>query len=177
MFKIVKQGARGDSRLEADAKLTPADFADIARKLDKAPIRARKTGYVAARKATTSEMVETRWNGEKKSNTARPGDFIVANLSPQQQPLRDREGHLNIYVIAAEKFAGLYEPTTEKGDLGDIYRAKGLVSALVFPGGFDIVAPWGERQTGAAGYLLLNGDEVYGNHADTFAATYEVMGA
>jgi hypothetical protein len=175
MFRL-ERTVHGD-RIVADAKLTPADFADIARKLGEAPMRARKIGYVAARKAAKSEAVETRWNGEEKTNTARPGDFIVANLLPQQQPLRDSEGHLNIYVIAAEKFASLYEPTTEKGDLGDIYRAKGVVSALVFPGGFDIVAPWGEGQTGAAGYLLLNGDEVYGNNAETFAATYEVLGA
>ena len=47
------------------------------------------------------------------------------------------------------------------------------MSALSLPGGFDIVAPWGERQTGASGYLLLNGDEVYGISRDAFEATYE----
>jgi len=36
-------------------------------------------------------------------------------------------------------------------------------------------APWGERQRARAGYLLLNGTEVYGSNATTFAATYQVI--
>ena len=56
-----------------------------------------------------------------------------------------------------------------------MYRAKGVVSAIALPGGFDIVAPWGERETAPAGYLLLNGTEVYGCNQETFVATYEVV--
>ena len=82
---------------------------------------------------------------------------------------------MNVYVIAAERFAGLYEPTSENSEHGLIYRAKGVVSVLSLPGGFDIVAPWGERQRGASGYLLLNGDEVYGSSREAFDATYEVL--
>jgi len=52
-----------------------------------------------------------------------------------------------------------------------------VVSALSLPGGFDILAPWGERQTGASGYLLLNGDEVYAASRAAFDATYEVIKA
>ena len=40
----------------------------------------------------------------------------------------------------------------------------------------EAVAPWGERQTAPDGYLILSGRQVYGNHAETFAATYEVVG-
>jgi hypothetical protein len=43
------------------------------------------------------------------------------------------------------------------------------------PAGFDIMAPWGERQVGEQGYLILNGGEVYGNNTDTFEATYELV--
>ena len=46
---------------------------------------------------------------------------------------------------------------------------------MPLPGGFDILAPWGERQTGAAGYLLLNGTEVSGSSWDAFAETYEIL--
>jgi hypothetical protein len=172
MFRIDRT-ARGD-RLEADAALTPADFADIAEKLGRTPVRTRKVGYVAARQASSREVVETRWNGKETTNTARPGDWIVTNLSPQRRPLVDGEGHRNVYVIVAERFASLYEPTAEKSPHGAVYRAKGVVSALPLPGGFDIVAPWGERQTGAAGYLLLNGDEVYGSSREAFDATYTI---
>ena len=174
MFKIDRT-ARGD-RLEADAVLTPADFQSIAKQLGQPPLRARKIGYVAARRAEKCEVVETRSNGKETTNTARVGDFIVTNLSPQRQPLRDGDGHFNVYVIAAEKFASLYDPTDEDNEHGAIYRAKGVVSALPLPGGFDIMPPWGERQTGAAGYLLFNGDQVTGSSWDAFAKTYEDLG-
>jgi hypothetical protein len=80
-------------------------------------------------------------------------------------------------VIAAERFAGLYESTSETSEHGAIYRAKGVVFALPLPGGLDILAPWGERQRADDGYLLLNGDEVYASSRDAFDATYEAVGS
>ena len=178
MFEIVQAeeggGGDGDARLVADAVLTPADFRRIAEKSG-GSVRARKIGFVAARRATQTKVVETRWNGLETTNTARAGDWIATNLTPDEKPLLDREGHLNVYVIAAEGFGSLYEPTGGTGEHGAICRAKRTVEAIRFPGGFDIVAPWGERQTAPAGYLIFNGDEVYGNHAETFAATYEIV--
>jgi hypothetical protein len=47
------------------------------------------------------------------------------------------------------------------------------VDAIRLPGGFDIAAPWGERQRVPSGYLILNGSEVYGSNAEAFRATYE----
>jgi hypothetical protein len=177
MFKIVRVGKGGaDVRLEADAALTTADFARIAEEIGTPPIRACKTGFVAARKATRRQEVETRWNGTETTNTARRGDWIVTNLAPDKKPLRDSEGHLNVYVIPAPRFALLFEPAGGRGKLGAVYRAMRVVEAILFPGGFDIVAPWGRRQTAASGYLICNGDQVYGNHSETFEATYEEVG-
>jgi hypothetical protein len=165
----------GEARLESDERLQPCHFRAIAAQLGQTPFRARKTGYVAARQATRGETVETHWNGRETVNTAQPGDWIVTNLSPQQEPLRDRDGSLNIYVIAAEAFPDFYEPTDGHSEHGAIYRPKGVVAALHLPGGFDIVAPWGEQQQASAGYLLLRGEEVYGNNAETFTETYETL--
>lgn len=160
-------------RLVSDAKLTPADFDKIAEQLGVTSIRARKTGFVAAEKARGGEVVETRWNGKETSNTARKGDWIVTSISARGETLRDREGHENRYVILADRFAELYEPAAkEGGGRSDLYLAKGTVTTIRLDGGFDIVAPWGERQVAPAGYLILNGDEVYGNNAETFRATY-----
>jgi hypothetical protein len=174
MFKI-ERAARGD-RLEADAVLTPADFQRIAEELGRPPLRARKIGFVAARRAERSEVVETHWNGKKTSNTARMGDFIVTNLSPDSEPLRDADGHLNVYVISADRFPSLYEPAAGRTEHGAVYRARGLVSAIPLPGGLDIAAPWGERQTASAGYLLCNGEDVYGVGQRAFEGTYEALG-
>lgn len=174
MFRIVHTGlGRDDVRVEADTVLTPDEFQRIARDLIRPVVRARKVGYVAARPAGDGETVETHWNGKETTNTARAGDWVVTNLSPLREPLRDRAGNVDIYVIAADRFAGLYEPTDERTELGALYRARGFVDAISLPGGFDIAAPWGERQQAPSGYLILNGGEVYGNNAETFAATYE----
>lgn len=173
MLKIDRT-ARGD-RLEADAVLGPSDFQSIGNRLGRSPSRARKVGYVAARRAEKSETVETRWNGRETVNTARPGDWIVTNLSPQLEPLQDDEARMDVYAIAADRFASLYEPIEGESKLGKVYRAMGVVAALLFPGGLDIAAPWGERQTMAAGYLLLAGEEVYGANREAFEATYEFI--
>jgi hypothetical protein len=176
MFKFVPDAHADGARLEADTVLTPEQFEEIAKELGTPPIRARKIGFVAARKAAKSEVVETRSNGRETTNTARAGDFIVTNLSPRREALRDRDGHLNVYVIEAARFPELYEPAGGESAQGPIYRAKGVVSAIPLPGGFDIMAPWGERQTAASGYLLCNGQEVYGVSSGAFEKTYEVVG-
>ena len=101
MAGIVSKG--GDARLEADDKL----HRPISRRLPRSrrkPLRARKIGYVAARKADKRETVETRWNGKETTNTAKPGDYIATNLTPKRQPLRDAAGELNTYVISAAAF-------------------------------------------------------------------------
>jgi hypothetical protein len=179
MFKIVRTGrGRGKARLEADAVLMPAEFQRIAEEAGRRRcLRARKTGFIAARRAAKRQVVETHWNGRETTNTARAGDWIVTNLTPERKPLRDRDGRLNTYVIAAEGFDSLYEPAGGEGEFGAIYRARHPVEAIKFPGGFDIVASWGERQTATSGYLIFNGKDVYGNHAETFAATYDVVPA
>ncbi len=166
--------AGAKQRLKSTRALTPADFQAIAAKLGQVPVVARKFGFVAALKASRARTVETRWNGKETTNKARAGDWIVTNLSAKREVLRDRDGHANTYVVAAGRFKDLYQPARTKplAKLGAVFRAKGVVSALWLPGGFDVVAPWGERQTGAAGYLILNGDDVYGNNAETFDATY-----
>lgn len=171
--KIVRT-EKGD-RLEADDVLSPAEFERLAADLGRAPLRARKTGFVAARKAAAPEAVETRWNGKETSNTAQPGDWIVTNLSPDRVPLRDADGHKNVYVIAGDRFPALYEPTGEETAHGPVHRAKGVVTALPFFGGFDIAAPWGKRQTTASGYLICNGAEVYGSSREAFEGTYAVV--
>lgn len=174
MYQLVT--APQGTRLVADTRLTADAFARIARSLATPVLTARKIGRVAARRLDRPQRVETRWNGRETEFDARPGDFLVANLAPDGSPLRDRDGNANVYVIAAETFPTLYGPAIGANEFGAIHPAIGQVRALALPGGFAIVTPWGELQEGASGYLLLSGDEVYGNHRDTFEATYEIVG-
>ncbi|MEL6979323.1 MAG: hypothetical protein AAGM38_11690 [Pseudomonadota bacterium] len=162
-----------DEILDADA------FWALAKRRGETPKRARKAAKIAARRAAKTEPVVSHWNGEETRNVARPGDYIATSLDAEGRPLRDDAGALNRYVIAAETFERSYTSAaigalSETQD-GAIYAKTETVLALPLPEGFDIQAPWGERQRAEKGYLLLSGAEVYGNQADTFEATYEVL--
>ena len=178
MYKLERQGfwLWRTVRLVADAKLTPADFDAIAKALNTKPMTARKLAPVAARRAENEQLVVTSFNGEETRNTAAPGDFVVTLLNTRGVAVKDRDGNVNRYVIKPEKFDQLYEKTDRHSEHGDVFKPKNAapVDVLAFRGGFDIVAPWGERQSGTSGYLLRNGDDVYGNQQSTFDDTYVI---
>lgn len=176
-FTIEHTGSARHPRLVAPARLTPSDFDAIAVALGASPMRARKVAPVAARRVESEQVVLTHWKGEETHNTARPGDWIVTSLNRQFLPLRDGANQVNRYVLKPEKFAEIYERAAgENVEHGAHFRPTGVVDALPFPGGFDIEAPWGERQTGTAGYLMRSGTDVYFNEKVTFEETYEVIG-
>ena len=172
MFTINKTSTSG-AQISADAVLTPDDFRAIAKQAGSQSFVARKSGLIAARTATATERVDTHWNGKESTNTAKPGDRVVTSLDKTGKPLIDADGHKNIYVILADKFVALYELANVASPLGSTYRARGTVEAIHFAGGFEIIAPWGETQRAPSGYLILNGQDVYGNNAETFEASYE----
>lgn len=177
MSVIENEGQPGLApRLRALGVLTPGEFHELAERMATQPAKARKTGFISARQAHAIEAIETRWNGKETANTAKPGDWIATNLARDGQMLRDKAGHANVYVIEAKTFDTLYEPAPpQPGSPPAMYRAKGVVEALYFSGGFDIMAPWGQQQVADAGYLILNGQDVYGNNKETFEATYELL--
>ena len=176
MFEIESTGFfRRKSRLVAPAMLDQCDFYDIAHRLGVTPFKARKIGFVAARKAERFETIHTQWDGDETTNSAQPDDWIVTNLSPAHKVLRDKSGHENTYVIKAETFPLLYESINGANEYGQFFKAKNLVDAVYLSGGFDILGPWGQKQVAGAGYLLSSGPDVYGNNSSTFDATYEVV--
>jgi hypothetical protein len=174
VFTLVHPQPGVSPRLVAPERLSDQDFSDLAGMLG--AVTARKTGLVAARQASAEERIHTRWNGKESENTAAPGDWVVTNLAPDQSVLRDAEGHPNQYVIRADRFAALYTRTRKKNEFGTVCSAKDTVRAIHLPGGFEIMAPWGERQIADRGWLLCNSSgDIYGNNAETFEATYEVV--
>ena len=149
MFTISNRGwVRYRPHLYSSSKLEKADFQSIARTIGQRPFAARKVAMVAARQASAVEPVETRWNGKESSDVAQPGDWIVTSLTRERRVMRDKAGSVNTYVIRSERFPELYARATGTTESGDIYSAiGGEVQGLTLRGGFDIQAPWGERQT------------------------------
>lgn len=176
MFKITTgRDASKATRLVSSDQLTASDFLSVAAKLGVAPRRARKVGYVAAYQADLETRVETRWNGKETTAVAKPGDYVVTNLTANREVLRDAEGEVNTYVIKAAKFPNLYDRVEGRNEHGDVYSARGVVDVVFLSGGFDILAPWGEKQRAPSGYIVKNGDDIYGNNKETFEATYEIV--
>ena len=79
-------------------------------------------------------------------------------------------------MIRADKFDELYQRYEGANEFGEVYRAVSQVECLYLDGGFEIMAPWGEMQRADQGYILCNGTGIYGNHKETFEATYELIG-
>lgn len=177
MYRIEHKGALRLPRVISEDGINAAEFSQLARALQTQPRHARKLGRVAARRADGPETIETRWNGKETENRAAPGDWIVTALAPDDHALRDGEGHLNAYVISGDRFTQLYEraPAAAETPHGALFQRRGTVEALRIVGGFEIRAPWGEMQFAPDGWLLLSGGEVYGNHHETFARTYELL--
>ena len=169
-----RSAQRPGAKLTATAILTEADFEAIAGELGTSPATATKVGYVSARVAETATPVETRWNGKETDNVAKPGDWIVTNLTLEKEILRDDDGNANTYVIEASRFDDLYQIDEGETEHGQVYRAIAEIESLAFPAGLDIVAPWGAQQTAASGYLVRNGSDIYAIAEEAFRETYRI---
>lgn len=175
MYKIERVGAsQEDIRVASARALTGEDFTRLARDLGMTPAAAHKSGFVSVRAAGKRQRLDVHWNGKETEIDVEPGDLIVTSMDENREVMRDANGKPNTYAVKPDKFASLYERTTGATDFGDIYRPLGVVEALYLSGGFEIMAPWGELQRAEAGYIVKNGDEVYGNNKETFEQTYRI---
>lgn len=140
---------------------------EIATALLAAPLF-KKQGQVSARPAVTGEEIVTVLaDGTLETrNTAKEGDWIVTNPSGEQ------------YIIPGKKFSFRYEATGESG----VYAAKGHCRAIRNPFGepIEIMASWGELQTGGEECMIADVCDANGNadgepyiiDAQAFAETY-----
>src|SRR5262245_45183589 len=177
MYKLARTGfLRKTWHLASTEILTGSDFDALAKQLSVDPLLAQKIGFVAARRAATVERVETFSDGHETTNTANVGDWIVTNMTPHGVALRGSGGRFDTYVITADAFERLYEAVGRQSEFGALFSAKGAVSVIELPGSFDILAPWNERQKGKTGYLIRNGEEIYGIEKSIFHRTYDIRG-
>lgn len=162
-------------RIVSARRLDAQGFRETARGLGAGIDRYRKTAKVAAQPAAERQTVITHWNGEETRNIAEPGDMLVTTLNADGSPARDTDGHVNTYVIGAARFEALYRGPGESAPeptYGALYEARGEIEAFAAPGGFEIMAPWGEMERAASGYIVLNGEDVYGVAGEIFEQTY-----
>jgi|GEM_PF-5004367 len=139
------------------------------------PFKAIKTAPVSARQVQHEEEIVTHFDGLETKNIAEPGDWVVTNMDAGGQIIRDVQCHTNTYIIREDKFSQLYQSGKGVTEFGEIYRPQNeaFIEALYLAGGFDIVAPWGERQRTSTGFLVRKAGEVYGIHSGAFGQTYQ----
>ncbi len=131
-------GERTDPAEEASASA-------LAEALDSSGQRYRKVAKVRARQATEPTPVQTVLaDGTREtSNIAEPGDYIVTAGSGER------------WVVKPETFEARYAP---KSGTSTVYLARGEVIAVENPfrRPVFIMAPWGERQHGAADCMIAD---------------------
>lgn len=182
-------------RVTSASALTPDDFRRIceeAASFGVYPMIARKTGFVSVREATRDEQVITFFDSVETRGNAKPGNWIVANMTrdfrfyrpethedPDNYLLRDSQGNLDTYIISKDDKKANYRQTQHSTSVGRVYEWVGGqsdIEAIELRGGFRIIAPWGELQERDVGYLIHSGGEVYGIYGPIFSATYERTG-
>lgn len=180
-YKIAERtvGGRSVPHLSSTARLSPDnDFEWITRELEQLGMmrrQARKTGLIVAQRAAGGERVEAHGqSGYQGFSIAKPGEFIATKLDRAGEIARNPEGKLDQWVLTEARFYELYTPASAVRS--DMYQPRGkVIEVLPFEGGIDIVAAWGEHQTIDNGYLVRNGDDVYGIDAPSFHDTYDFV--
>lgn len=103
---------------------------------------------------------------ETVNKNLKVGDFMVTNQIA---------GYNNSYVISAEKFATIYNPTENKS----VFTPKPVEKTVyMIPKGLNLVfmAPWGsEMKIRGGGVLVRDGEKFYGINPEEFKATHRVL--
>lgn len=189
MWEIERIGKPAQPRLIASEKITASEFDEIASALEEfgvTPYPARKVGFIAVRVAEKPEPVHTKYYGQETKNEAMPGDWIAVNMDRDFQTkgisdadahlVKDDHGNMDRYVIKRLEMKTNYRSTGKTTSQGGVYEAinpEANADVLHLRAGFDILAPWGERQIRQSGVLIRKNGEVYGIYDRAFDKTYE----
>lgn len=151
---LIEQAVR-NREVDLNTDYWTAQFAE-------APIAA-KTGLVRMRPAVPGEVIRTVLadGTEETVNTAKEDQVVITAASGEE------------YLVGTEKAASRYEAT----DVPGVYRAKGKIRVIDNPTERPIIvmAPWGERQYGAADCKLA---VIYDpEHPDQVGADRYIIGA
>lgn len=178
-IQYIEVNGRTASRLLSTARISPdTDFEWITRDLDHhgfARRPAQKTGLVRASRAVGGELVEANgYDGFQSEATAQPGDYIVTKLDRALQAFRNAEGKLDQWVVPPKVFRNSYIAASPTDT--ELFRpTERAIEVLPFEGGIDILMPSGDHQSIPNGYLVRNGEHVYGIDAASFHATYDFL--
>ena len=120
------------------------------------------TGLVETVNSVKSEIDE---NGNEK-----PG-YIITMANEHDEPIIDKFGHTNTYIIPASTFEKKYEET----DMEGIFKPKGGPQLFMqIQDNISIIASWGEEQNLEAGAFMnvTNPNDLYGIAYNEFQQTY-----
>jgi len=151
------------------------------------PIEAEKFARIIAKQGTVGEVVIS-WSVDEDGNevkekeavvtldkeTKEPG-WIATKLDENGYPVKDKNGHLNQWIIDDSKFKSKYEIDPENPS---VFKPVGGPQIFVEIIDNIILEQWGsEMKIAAGGYInITNVDDMYGISQRDFNDTYKNTG-
>ena len=127
----------------------------------------KKTQVLAKVALGGEHIVTITGDGKETQNTAKPGDYIVQNMTTAKEQ----------YIISAEKMLKRYQKladvVTEPG--WELWKAVGQVRGVEYTGPLvEIMATWGETMPLKPGDMVVtpDGNEIYRIARKEFEETY-----
>ena len=164
VYEYVKEGL-------ASGKLTPFEAEKFARIIARQGV----VGETVISWSVDSEGKELKEKEDVVSldkETEQPG-WIATKLDENGYPVKDKNGHLNQWIIADSVFKKKYEVDTK-----DTYKPTGAIQIFVEIKDNIILEQWGsEMQIAAGGFInITNIDDMYGISSRDFNDTYKKTG-
>lgn len=151
------------------------------------PFEAKKFAKIIAIQGTVGQTV-TSWSVDKDGNeikekvstvkldekTNNPG-WIATKIDENGYPIRDKNGHLNQWIIDDSTFKSKYEIDPSQPNL---FQAKGVPQIFVQITDDIILEQWGaEFKIAAGGYInITNINDMYGISSRDYEDTYKSTG-
>lgn len=143
-------------------------------------VKARKMGYILVRLAKDGEEIITYATdgGVETKETARLDQIVVTSADYDGNPVIDKNGHVNEYLMNQETLLKKYEKIRE-----GFYKPKGGVQTFAkLDEDVTVLVPWGKGGSLVPQYVdvggvlnITNEEDIYGISSKDFAKSYKIV--
>ena len=170
--------------MEEYIKVNIVDYVNKSLREDAEIIYAQKKAKVSARKGVNGEKIIS-WSQDSNGNEiiekvdtielnpeSNPIWYILTKVDSYGNPIVDKNGHVNEWIVKGEVFERKYEH-----DYGNIFKPKGGIQKFIKTTENIILNQWGsEMKIAQNGYInITNEEDMYGISEHDFNDTYEII--